>query len=132
MTTTYRAEAVLTERGWWVVSVPDVRGVHTQGRTWDEARYMARDALALMLDVDIAQVEVDLVPVLEGHAEHVIEEITAARAERERAAKAEQDMLRTAALTLTGAGVSARDAGALLGVSNKRIYQLVGAQSVAA
>jgi predicted RNase H-like HicB family nuclease len=36
--------------GWYVVSVLDFPGVHTQGRTLREARFMVRDALQLMAE----------------------------------------------------------------------------------
>ena len=36
--------------GWYVVSVLDFPGVHTQGRTLREARFMVRDALQLMVE----------------------------------------------------------------------------------
>lgn len=33
------------EQGWWIASVVEVPGVHTQGRTRDEARRRIREAL---------------------------------------------------------------------------------------
>jgi predicted RNase H-like HicB family nuclease len=47
---------------WWAISVPGLRGVHTQARTLDEAAYMARDAIALMLDIDAGAVRVSVEP----------------------------------------------------------------------
>ena len=38
------------EGGWWVATVPRLRGCHTQGRTLDEARRRIREALALFID----------------------------------------------------------------------------------
>ncbi|MGB9182760.1 MAG: type II toxin-antitoxin system HicB family antitoxin [Solirubrobacteraceae bacterium] len=35
--------------GWVVASIPEVKGVHSQGRTRDEARANVIDALRLML-----------------------------------------------------------------------------------
>jgi predicted RNase H-like HicB family nuclease len=40
-----------TEDGWWVVSVPEILGAHTQGRTLEEAREMIKDATRLLLEV---------------------------------------------------------------------------------
>jgi predicted RNase H-like HicB family nuclease len=37
------------EEGWILASIPAVPGVHTQGRTREEARENVLDALALML-----------------------------------------------------------------------------------
>ena len=41
----------LTEDGWWVVSVPEIPGAHSQGRTLDEAREMIGDAVRMLLEV---------------------------------------------------------------------------------
>lgn len=40
-----------TEDGWWVVSVPEIPGAHSQGRTLEEAREMIKDAVRLLLEV---------------------------------------------------------------------------------
>jgi predicted RNase H-like HicB family nuclease len=40
-----------TEDGWWVVSVPEIPGAHSQGRTLEEAREMIKDATRLLLEV---------------------------------------------------------------------------------
>jgi predicted RNase H-like HicB family nuclease len=40
-----------TDDGWWVVSVPEIPGAHSQGRTLDEAREMIRDAVRMLLEV---------------------------------------------------------------------------------
>jgi predicted RNase H-like HicB family nuclease len=37
------------ENGWVIASIPEVRGVHSQGRTREEARANVLDALHLML-----------------------------------------------------------------------------------
>lgn len=60
-----RVEAVARiSNGWWAVDVPKMKGVHTQGRTWDEALFMVRDAVAGVLDVELDHVEVDMAPVV--------------------------------------------------------------------
>ncbi len=40
-----------TEDGWWVVSVPEIPGAVSQGRTREEAREMIKDAVRLLLEV---------------------------------------------------------------------------------
>jgi predicted RNase H-like HicB family nuclease len=40
-----------TDDGWWVVSVPEIPGAHSQGRTRKEAREMIQDAVRLLLEV---------------------------------------------------------------------------------
>lgn len=36
---------------WWVVSVPEIPGAHSQGKTLEEARFMIRDAVTMLLEV---------------------------------------------------------------------------------
>jgi predicted RNase H-like HicB family nuclease len=40
------------EDGWVIASIPEVKGVHSQGRTREEARTNVIDALRLMLSPD--------------------------------------------------------------------------------
>jgi predicted RNase H-like HicB family nuclease/DNA-binding XRE family transcriptional regulator len=40
-----------THDGWWVVSVPEIPGAHSQGKTLEEAREMIQDAVRLLLEV---------------------------------------------------------------------------------
>lgn len=40
-----------TEDGWWVVSVPEIPGAHSQGETLEEARHMIRDAVRELMEV---------------------------------------------------------------------------------
>ena len=40
-----------TDDGWCVVSVPEIPGAHSQGRTREEAREMIQDAVRLLLEV---------------------------------------------------------------------------------
>ena len=40
------------ENGWVIASIPEVRGVHSQGRTREEARANVIDALRLMLSAE--------------------------------------------------------------------------------
>lgn len=121
--TTYRATAERAD-GWWAVSVPELPGVYTQGRTWAQAQEMARDAIATLLDVPAAKVAVELMPKLPGKAEIVLGYLTAAREQRVQAAETEIVALQEAAMTLKSSGVSVRDAGAILGVSYQRVSQL--------
>ena len=54
---TYNATATREGR-WWIVDVPDI-GV-TQGRTTREAERMAADLVAIMLDIPVEQVTVNV------------------------------------------------------------------------
>lgn len=45
---------------WWAVSIRELTGVHTQARRLDQVVEMARDAIALMLDIDPAEITVQV------------------------------------------------------------------------
>ena len=47
---TYTVTYERDDEGWWVASVREVRGCHTQGRTLGEARRRIRQALSLFVD----------------------------------------------------------------------------------
>ena len=49
------------EDGWWVIEVPEVRGVHTQAKRLDKVACMAADAVGLMAEVDPASVRVTVI-----------------------------------------------------------------------
>jgi predicted RNase H-like HicB family nuclease len=49
-----------THDGWWVVSVPEIPGAHSQGRTREEAREMIQDAVRLLLEVRREDAEKEL------------------------------------------------------------------------
>ncbi len=50
----YRVEAVRSGE-WWAIAVPSLRGVFSQARHLDEVSAAAREATAMMLDVDPAE-----------------------------------------------------------------------------
>ena len=51
----YRVEVVRSGE-WWAITVPALRGAFSQARNLDEVPEVAREAIALMLDVDPAEV----------------------------------------------------------------------------
>ncbi len=59
----YRVVAERSE-DWWAISVPGLSGVFSQTRRLDQVEAMAREAIALMLDVDETAIEVTVDPVL--------------------------------------------------------------------
>jgi len=54
-TTTFRVEA-FQEGEWWVARVAGLDANYTQARTFEGVREMARDLIALALDIDEAEV----------------------------------------------------------------------------
>lgn len=125
---TYRATAH-REDAYWVVRIEGV-GV-TQGRNLAEAKVMAADLVVAMLDVEPAQVTVELdVDLPHGLGEAV----TAARHSIAEAASAQRraaEQSRALVRALRGdAGMTGKDIAAVLGVSEQRVSQLAAGSPV--
>lgn len=59
--TVERFEVVATpSEGWWCIEAPAVPGVASQGRNHQEVVFMAKDAISLILDIPVDQIEVDV------------------------------------------------------------------------
>jgi predicted RNase H-like HicB family nuclease len=123
MTTTYKAIAERSGK-WWAVELPDVPGGFTQGRNLKEAAEMAREAVALLLDLPEEEIEIDLQPKLPKDTTTALADFQTRRLQREEAEEAERTAQAAAARALTGAGLSVRDAGVVLGISHQRVAQL--------
>ena len=113
------------EDGWWVASVPSVKGCHTQGRSIAQARERIREALGLFVK-DAKRAEFDEEFRLPADLRKVVARTAAARARAEKQGALASLMLKDAARALEKEGVSVRDAGQLLGLSHQRINQLRG------
>jgi hypothetical protein len=122
---TYTATAH-REGDWWVVEVEGV-GV-TQAKRLDQVEDMARDMVALMTDVDIETVAVDVAPQVGPELDGlVISARTAADVAKKAQAKA-TEVSRATVKRLKEAGYSLRDIGVLTGVSYQRVHQLLEEQ----
>lgn len=127
--TTYTAIAERGER-YWSVRIPGLgnhpeEGLPTQARSLAEVEPMARDLIALWLEVPEDSFGVEVSVVLPSAAQHHLE---LARKLAEEAAIAQADAARerrAAAQVLKDAGLTVRDIGAALGVSFQRAQQLV-------
>lgn len=122
---TYHANASRDGR-FWLVHIPEI-AQYTQGRNLAEVEPMARDLIALWLEIpeDSFHVEVhvelpnDVRNHLELAAKYAADSAHAqAEAARER---------RIAARELKAKGLTVRDIGAALGISYQRAQQLVSA-----
>jgi predicted RNase H-like HicB family nuclease len=129
MKPTYLVRAVRSGR-WWAIDVPELRGVFSQARRLDQVEFMAREVIALMLNVSEDSFDITVEPDLDSLG-GVREAIEAAIRERERA-NAAQDAastaMRHAVSEVRASGYTSRDAGLLLGVSNQRISQIERAE----
>lgn len=113
---------------WWAISVPELKGVHTQARRLDQVAAMTQEAIALVLDIDPATVNVDVRPELPVT---VTTALHARQTAREADEKAEQTTT-IAVRALLHDGYTVRDAGALLGLSPQRISQIATRNTTAA
>lgn len=112
---------------WWAIEVPDLPGVFSQAKRLDKADEAAREAIAVMLDIETDDVEVDIQPVLPKDAAHALKAAEAAEEVAEQARQAAQRAMKDAAVALTKS-MSQRDAGRILGVSFQRVSQLLQAR----
>lgn len=111
---------------WWAISVPSLRGVHSQARRLDRAELMAREAIALFLGVSARSVAVKLEVVLPGSLGDHVENAKAARAKAEGVqAEAASATARAARLLVKDARLTVREAGQVLGLSHQRVAQLL-------
>jgi predicted RNase H-like HicB family nuclease len=111
---------------WWAIDVPELRGVYSQARRLDQVEGMARDAIALFLDVPDDSFDVILQPVLPEELEIELQEAKTARSRADDAGREAQDAVRHVTRRLHNElGLTVRDAGAILGVSHQRAQQLL-------
>ena len=113
---------------WWAISVPELRGVHTQARRLEKVDAMVRDAIALFLDVRRDSFEIKIEPVLPRDLQKKVGRARRVRNEAEvlerQAAAVSMDV---AADLVQRAHLTMRDAGRVLGLSHQRVAQLLKA-----
>lgn len=116
---------------WWALEVPDVPGAFSQCKRLDQAPAMAKEAIALVLDVDEDTVDVDIRPELPAKAAKVVDRLQEARRQQEAAAR-EANNLQVHAIhdLVSNYQLSYRDVGNIVGLSHQRISQVVKSQSV--
>lgn len=69
---------------WWAIEVPAVDGVLAQARRLAQAEAMARDAIAMMLNVMPDSVAVEAVPQLPERVERAVVQVRTSRSQVER------------------------------------------------
>lgn len=119
--------AMITREGkWWMVAIPAIDGL-TQARRLSEAQLMAREYIAVTLDVPLADVSVVLEVESIGQVAGIRGRLAAIEQERTQAIELEKKATAEAsalARELVAADVPLRDVGAVLGVSFQRAHQL--------
>lgn len=109
----------------WLVEFPDEPGCHTFGRTLAIAREQAVDALALWLDLPAGEVRVEERLEL-GDLAVLAAQARRARVAAESARETAGIATETAVLGLVAdAGLTYRDAAAVLDLSHHRVAQIV-------
>jgi predicted RNase H-like HicB family nuclease len=109
---------------WWALEVPDLPGVFSQAKRLERADEAAREAIAVMLDIEPDQVEVHIEPLLSKEEQAAVAEAERAQKAARKAAEVERLAMRKAAAVLTR-DLSQRDAGRVLGLTFQRVSQLL-------
>lgn len=120
---TYTAKATRDGK-WWSVEILEL-GFFTQARRLDQVEEMARDAIALTLDVAPGSFDVTVAPELPATVQAIVDGVRASREAAERASEQASAKAREAARILHDDGMPLRDVGRVLGVSHQRAHQLV-------
>jgi predicted RNase H-like HicB family nuclease len=123
---TYTAVCEPGER-WWAIRVPGVRGVYSQARRLDRVEYMARDAIALMLEVPEDSFRVVVKPDLGSELDAAVSRARKARERADRAQREAAEAATVAVTSLLALGLSMREAGQILGLSHQRVAQIAAA-----
>lgn len=121
----YRVGAVRSGN-WWAITVPELSGVFSQARRLDQVEATAREAIAMMLDIDesaVGTIEVDVTP--PAAVADLLEALKASVAAANEATQAAAEARREAARLLHEEGLPMRDVGELIGVSHQRVSQLL-------
>lgn len=121
----YRVEVVRSGNR-WAITVPELDGVFSQAKRLAQIESAAREAIAMMLDLDEADVgdlDVHVAP-----PANVADLLTALSSSVTAAAEANEEasrLRREAARALHDQGLPIRDVGALVGVSHQCVHQLL-------
>ena len=124
--TTYQVTAT-RDGDWWSLVAVNVAGreVASQSRRLDQADAAIREAIALVLDVDVDDFEVAISPDLR-HVEVSDETLEALELRRALAELSDRARRRTPAAIaeLRSAGLTVRDVAQLLGITPSRVSQI--------
>ena len=107
---------------YWLVDLVDEAGAHTFGRSLAEAKRKAAEMVALWSELEPEAFELDW-DIRLGKLAPVVKRARTAMAHAEEDQRRRDEAIRA----LTGAGVSYRDIGELLGLSFQRVAQIAKA-----
>ena len=112
------------ESGAWLARVAELPGCHTYGRSIRQAKRRIREALELWVD-DADQAELFPKIRLPRQAQSAVRKAKAARARAARDQQEAAEATQQATQCLAALGLSARDAGDVLGISHQRAQQIL-------
>lgn len=113
------------EDGWWIVRIQEAKGVHSNGRTLEEARRRVREALSLAIGDTAFTVDFSDKITLPADARRELSRHRTARRRLENETLQAVKAAKGAARALAKAGLSVRDAGSLLGLTGARVSQIL-------
>jgi DNA-directed RNA polymerase specialized sigma subunit len=119
---TYPATA-RREGRWWVVEVEGIGT--TQGRSTTDAQRMATDLVAVMEDIPLDEISVEIEFELPGELGDEVKRAKQETRAAEQAQRSAAEKIRQAVAHIISNGMSKQDAARILGVSPQRISQLV-------
>lgn len=128
----YRAIYERDATGVWTVEVANLRGVHTWGRTIEQARSRLRDALALWLDDARAARSAEMSEEfrLPREIQSSVHSARELRQSADRLVEKSQAALREAVRKLIDEQhLSVRDAAEVLGLSFQRVHQIASSSA---
>lgn len=112
------------ETGWWIASVKEVPGCHTQGRSIAQARRRIREALSLYVTGVSKAKLIDEIQLPKGASSLIAVVKTKRLRVEEESAKLRWATEEAIAYLLKDFGVSMRDAGELLSLSHQRVNEV--------
>ena len=110
------------EGKWWVVEVDGVGA--TQGRSTTEAQRMAIDLVAIMAEIPVDEIDVQIDFDLPGPLGDEVRQAKEATREADQAQRNAAERTRQVVRRLLGTGLSKQDVARILRVSPQRISQL--------
>ncbi len=123
--------AVTAERAgdWWEIAVtdglPPGEAAYSQARRLNDVESTAQDLIALLLDVAIADVAIDITVTLPDELQAVVDQYAEADREESEARALASSKRAQVAADLIAAKLTMRETGEILGLSHQRIKQLV-------
>lgn len=120
---TYTVQAEKRD-GWWLLTSADAPGAVSQVRSLGQAETHAREAIAFVMDVDQADVDVKVVPSLSDELAKKVRAAKESNRKMEDLQRATAEMSREAVAELLAAGFKGTEVAVVLEVSPQRVSQL--------